>query len=368
MDKRHLLLKSDNLTPQKDPTNLLDGPTFNGSNSAPFLTGMAVISANGSMIHCNEELLSLVSFGEDLKPLPFPDCFGMLPDDELVFLEQARSKVSLKSLVEGELLPRKNEWHLKFRMLPNSGSDLATILIVEFPNKKVNDKDLYKSQLEARLNVLTHYTHIIAHDVRSPIQNLSILWRFLEEGKIKQSEFNTLTKKSLARLEFTLENLSWLLKQEHMNNLSFEKIEFEELFNSILDLYSAYIQDLNITITASFQVKEIRYNRPFLVSIISNLVNNAIKYRKHKRPLHIQVETHQTDQDILFSVKDNGIGFAPSETEKIFNKFTQSASRQEGSGLGLYICKKSLALLGDDITAEGKPGEGATFTLIFRKK
>lgn len=356
------------MTPQKDSTDLLDGPTSDGPNSALYLTGMAVISADGSMVHCNEELLSLMSLREDLKPLPFPQCFGMLPDEELKVLVEARAKVPLKSLVEGELLPAKNEWHLKYRMLPGSGTDHTTILIVEFPNQSLKDLDSHRNRLEARLNVLTHYTHIISHDVKSPIQNLSILLRFLEEEKIKLSEYSSLTKKSLAGLDLTLENLSWSLKQEDMNNLPFEKIEFQELFNSILDQYSAYIQDLNISVTTSFQVKEIRYNRPFLVSIISNLISNAIKYRKHKQQLQIDVETRQEGQDILFSLKDNGIGFDPTEKENIFNKFTQSAPRREGSGLGLYLCKTSMPLLGDDIIADGQPGEGATFTLIFRNK
>ena len=104
-----------------------------------------------------------------------------------------------------------------------------------------------------------------------------------------------------------------------------------------------------------------RGDRTQLTQLFQNLVDNAIKYRGAKAP-EVSVAVEDREKDLLFAVKDNGLGFPMEYAEKIFNAFERLHSdKAAGSGLGLPICKSIVKRHGGKIWAQSKPGEGATF-------
>jgi len=119
---------------------------------------------------------------------------------------------------------------------------------------------------------------------------------------------------------------------------------------------------------------------PLLFSmLITNLVDNSIKFRKLVVPPVIKIRSsladeinavHGASKDtpyIIISVSDNGIGFREEEAEKIFELFFQlnTTGAYKGSGIGLAICKKIMEMHGGFITAEAIPAQGATFYCYF---
>ena len=119
---------------------------------------------------------------------------------------------------------------------------------------------------------------------------------------------------------------------------------------------------------------------PLLFSmLISNLVDNAIKFRKLVLPAVIKIRSSRADEInsvnlasrntpyTIVSFSDNGIGFRDDEAEKIFELFFQLNTKgsYKGSGIGLAICKKIMEMHGGFITAEGQPAQGATFYCYF---
>ena len=222
--------------------------------------------------------------------------------------------------------------------------------------------------LQAKLKALTQYAHIISHDVSGPISNLSILLNFLLEDKISLEEYQSLVKKTLASLELTIDNLNWSVRIERLEDLPIQELNIQETFNVVLDMYNAYIQDLSITITSSFDVQKIKHNKTIIISLFSNLLSNSIKYRNHKAPLLIDVSTFEREGEIILKFQDNGVGVKPEDKELIFQKFGQSAPKRDGSGLGLYLCKTMLPIFGDDIEVGGLPNQGACFTITFQNK
>lgn len=99
-----------------------------------------------------------------------------------------------------------------------------------------------------------------------------------------------------------------------------------------------------------------------LVQLFQNLISNAIKFRSEQPP-HIHVSVGQQENAWLFSVQDNGIGFDPRYTERIFTLFERIHDRRKypGTGIGLAICKKIVERHGGSIWGESVPGKGATF-------
>jgi light-regulated signal transduction histidine kinase (bacteriophytochrome) len=99
-----------------------------------------------------------------------------------------------------------------------------------------------------------------------------------------------------------------------------------------------------------------------LAVLFQNLIGNAIKYRSEAQPkIHISaVAEHECWK---FSVRDNGIGIAPADTDRIFGLFQRGHSNHpaRGAGIGLATCKKIAELHGGRMWVESAPGRGSTF-------
>jgi signal transduction histidine kinase len=102
--------------------------------------------------------------------------------------------------------------------------------------------------------------------------------------------------------------------------------------------------------------------------LFQNLVANALKYRHTDRPPVVRITSSSPDAaHRTIAVADNGIGFNPEYTERIFKMFERlhARARYDGSGIGLAICRRIAERHGGTITATGRPGEGATFTITL---
>ncbi|HVE81644.1 MAG TPA: HAMP domain-containing sensor histidine kinase, partial [Myxococcales bacterium] len=103
--------------------------------------------------------------------------------------------------------------------------------------------------------------------------------------------------------------------------------------------------------------------------VLTNLVGNAIKYGAGKP---VEVTLDQRGEDAVLTVKDQGIGIAQEDMERIFNRFERVApsNRYAGLGLGLYISRRVVDAHGGTISVQGAPGAGATFevTLPLRSR
>jgi PAS domain S-box-containing protein len=116
-----------------------------------------------------------------------------------------------------------------------------------------------------------------------------------------------------------------------------------------------------------------------MTSLLFNLVDNAIKFRKQILPPHIRIKYVQADEinfderaikdtpHGIVSVSDNGIGLRDTEAEKIFDLFyrKEDESKYKGLGIGLAICKRIMSIHRGFITAEGTPAAGSTFSCYF---
>jgi signal transduction histidine kinase len=101
-----------------------------------------------------------------------------------------------------------------------------------------------------------------------------------------------------------------------------------------------------------------------LIPLFQNLVANAIKYRGSEPP-RIRVSVQKVNDELQFSVSDNGMGIEPEYHEKIFVPFKRLHGKAiPGTGIGLSICQRVVERYGGRIWVESEPGHGAIF--IFR--
>ncbi len=108
-------------------------------------------------------------------------------------------------------------------------------------------------------------------------------------------------------------------------------------------------------------------DRARLATVVSNLVDNAIKYSPNGGEVRCTLVCDQDDATL--SVSDQGMGIAPADFDRLFKRFgrlvTPENSHIAGTGLGLYLCRRLARMHGGDITVASEPGAGTTFTLTL---
>lgn len=99
-----------------------------------------------------------------------------------------------------------------------------------------------------------------------------------------------------------------------------------------------------------------------LRQLFQNLLDNAISYSGDEPPV-VHVSAEREDDEVLVSVRDEGVGFDPADADRVFEVFQSLHTPAEGggTGIGLALCKRIVERHGGDLQVETTPGEGATF-------
>jgi signal transduction histidine kinase len=145
--------------------------------------------------------------------------------------------------------------------------------------------------------------------------------------------------------------------------------DLRELIDQILDSLRVRIDENEVEVQVSVapEVAQLLVDRTRLAQIITNLVDNAVKFNYHGGRVTISATLH--DNDVVIAVSDTGPGIPESEREAIFQEFYRGkgelAQTRSGAGLGLSIARRVAAFLGGTITVESQVGQGSTFFLRF---
>lgn len=108
------------------------------------------------------------------------------------------------------------------------------------------------------------------------------------------------------------------------------------------------------------------YDQTYLDSILLNLLTNAIKYRDPERPLLITLKARQEGKKITLTVSDNGLGIDMTRYgDQLFGMYNTFHGNGDARGIGLFLIKNQVEVMGGHISASSSPGAGMTFTLEF---
>jgi NtrC-family two-component system sensor histidine kinase KinB len=215
------------------------------------------------------------------------------------------------------------------------------------------------------------YVGLISHDLRSPLQNISLRTQLL---------LRTLRKKGLAEEVTTAEAL--LLNARRMNEMVEELLEGSRLEAGQAELHreplelSRFLEDVierhvppdaraRLRLEAPAPVPRVPADAPRLERVVVNLITNALKYGSPGTPVVVLLA--QEGAHVRVSVRDQGPGLRPEELSHLFTKYyrTQEGRRARGVGLGLYITRLIVEAHGGHIRAESTPGLGSTFTFTL---
>ncbi|HMI08649.1 MAG TPA: PAS domain S-box protein [Flavobacterium sp.] len=246
---------------------------------------------------------------------------------------------------------------------------------------KEKEAALHLEQMNELLNnknkELASFTYIASHDLQEPLRKIQMF-----ASRILENDKNTFTETSLAHFHSigaTANRMQHLidavLSYSSMDSekVKMEKTDLNKLLKDVLALMDNTLDEKSVTIERNelptLRVMPIQFQQLFL-----NILNNAVKYSKPDvKPVikvHAEKEVSEKQKFWKISISDNGIGFEPQYSEKIFEVFQRLHGKKEyvGTGVGLAICQKIVKNHNGYITAEGEPGVGATFNIYLPTK
>jgi PAS domain S-box-containing protein len=225
------------------------------------------------------------------------------------------------------------------------------------------------AELESSNRELEAFAYSVSHDLRSPLRAIDGFSRILledyndkldEEGKRVLNIIRTNTSK----MDHLISDLLALSRVSRIE-LHLSLIDMGTLANSIYsELASPEIQEKFTFSISTVSAIPVSYGDPTLLrQVWSNLLSNAIKYTLPKEERSIEVGGYVNEGMNVYYVKDNGVGFNPEYTHKLFGVFQRlhRADEFEGTGVGLAIVQRIIHRHGGLVWAEGKIGQGATF-------
>jgi signal transduction histidine kinase len=227
-------------------------------------------------------------------------------------------------------------------------------------------------KLEKKNQELEIFAHIAAHDLKSPLANVSGLVALFSEnyGSAIDAEGNeiiNLIKTSADKLRQMIDGLLEYSKTDQMTTENQTEVDLKILKEEISNLF---IFKNNCSITFISNVDSVKTNKTALEQILINLIANAIKYND-KEIAAIEIEILEEDKFYKISVGDNGPGILKEDQEIIFQIFevVLNVDRfgQKGNGIGLATVKKIVENLGGTIYVESEIGKGAKFIFTMER-
>lgn len=221
----------------------------------------------------------------------------------------------------------------------------------------------------ARNSELEHFTHIISHDLRGPLNNILALTKILEDQedpRVNDPAFKMLKNVSFG-LFHKLDDLIILLKEKKNGFLLKETVVFSELLEEVKTNHRMQIENSGTVIAADFsEADEVPFAKIYMQSILQNLITNAIKYRDPLRKNHIALKTFKKENTVQLTITDNGKGIDLNKYgNEIFGLFKTFHKEQDSHGIGLYLVKKQTLEMGGNITIKSETGVGTTFTIVI---
>ena len=217
---------------------------------------------------------------------------------------------------------------------------------------------------------------VIAHDLRSPMASirmvLNLLVNAIPPETIGQELFDLIDKANRESEEThdLLDNLlKWTKSQTGRLNVVLQEFDFAEVVPGVVDIFVMIAETKHIKLNLNIEEGvEVNADKDMLKTVIRNFISNAIKFSNENSTIDISVKNEAPMARI--SVRDHGVGISADRIATLFSdgKTTYGTANEEGSGLGLQLCKDFAVKNGGDVEVTSIEGEGSTFSVLVPLK
>jgi two-component system heavy metal sensor histidine kinase CusS len=225
------------------------------------------------------------------------------------------------------------------------------------------------ARLELSFDQLSRFSSDLAHEFRSPINNL-VAAASVTLGRARAvSEYQATLEVMVEegnRLSRMVSSMLFLARADNAKQtLNLEVVELREEFRKLIDFFDISADDKGIALQAEGGGR-VTADPMLLRRALSNLVANAIRYTPNGGRITLRAETGA--DHVVISVVDTGVGIAPEHLPRLFDRFYRidaARSAPDSTGLGLAVVRSIAELHGGTVSVDSVPGHGTQFTIRF---
>lgn len=240
--------------------------------------------------------------------------------------------------------------------------------IIKQLNSEVTEHQITKSKLEVMNAELNNFMFRSSHDLKGPLASITGLTT-LASGNVSEKErleYLELISKSTASLSSLLDELAAATKVAH-GKVEPHEINFSEFVTDIIGHLKNSEQAKNIgfyvELTKNFTFFS---DKSLFRTIMHNLIENSINYKNSSVAYpYVKISAEKLQRTVKITLSDNGQGIPEESKSTVFNMFVRANNSTKGSGLGLYLVKKSVLKLGGTISLQSEEGKGTIFEITI---
>ncbi|MDR3147158.1 MAG: hypothetical protein LBU00_02120 [Treponema sp.] len=318
--------------------------------------GLVILDQNALILSCNRSALKLLDVH-----------LGNIENQNVLVIRRDESfrRVVEKAITgsAAEALLPSREGHLRIFANPvaDNGTILGAVLVI-----------LDVTEQEDREKLRREFSANVSHELKTPLMTISGYAEIMAAGLAKPEDMGRFAQNiytEAQRLITLIGDILLLSRLDEKNELPAEHVELLALTRTVLDRLSGAAEERGLRVYLEGEEAQVTGIRQVLDEVIYNLVDNAVKYNRQGGEVRVSIT--KSGGDIEFSVSDTGIGIAPSEQERIFERFYRvDKSRGKaagGTGLGLSIVKHGAALHNARVEVHSDGSSGSRFTLRFEQ-
>lgn len=245
----------------------------------------------------------------------------------------------------------------------DSAGDVHGLVILAFDITEQVNEEKHRQEFTAN----------VSHELKTPLQSIIGSAELMENGIVKEEDvprFVGHIRKEASRLVSLIDDIIRLSQLDEGREMPREDVSLRVLSEEVCEVLSDAAKQKNISLEIAGDDGVVHGVRRLLFEIIYNLCDNGIKYSRQNG--YVKVSIAEQPGAVQISVSDNGIGIAPEDQDKVFERFyrvDKSHSKQSGgTGLGLSIVKHAVQYHQGKISVDSELDKGTTISVVFDTK
>jgi PAS domain S-box-containing protein len=334
--------------------------------------GYLSVDATTTLTNINQTLLDWMGYtaSEVIGRLKYPDLLSEQSKNEFRSrFKQEIDEYQTKGYINGLEFEFMRKDKSIFPVLVNatavfddSGKFLKSRTTV-FDNTARKDAENRADQLRKEME---SFTYSVSHDLRAPLRFIGGYAQMLEEDY--KERLDAEGNRILATIQKNAERMGHLIddlldfSRMGRKELMLATVNLDQVVSEVVEEF--HLHQLEPSVEVNLQLLgNVRADRSMIKQVWINLISNAIKYSRKQPISKVEIGRIDTDSEIHFYVKDNGVGFDMQYSHKLFEVFQRLHKMQEfeGTGVGLALVKRIVVRHGGRVWAASRTGEGAVF-------